>query len=403
MVERRATIRGAPSDRRAATAPRPIAPPAPREWGACPQADYVKTPRTKSTDPDDVHFCCWDQLDPNILNCDERAYIPADNSVRIGSFAAGMVSQTRADAPRPTMRTASAALHAGPTSIGSSSRFAATRRSPASTSTRRRATTPPGSRAPATPDSRRDRNVRRLRRDAPDRSGAVRAGVEQSRPDRPDGPASQRALRAGDRPDYYGPALSRAPDRETARTPTPAGSRCSTSPPSAATLADAHVSSLRSRARSPRTATGFVRRHVAQLPRRQARHEPRRSIATSRYQRRWSPGWARPPPADTADAGGDPRHRRVPERATRYNTPLAGAETRGIEFVDGPAPFVLQRTPPALVGFDGGDRHHRARDLLEPDVPLQVRRRRRRGRAACSSTASTSARSTSSTRSSRTW
>jgi hypothetical protein len=33
-----------------------------------------------------------------------------------------------------------------------------------------------------------------------------------------------------------------------------------------------------------------------------------------------------------------------------YNTPLAGTETRGIQFVDGSA-FVLQRSPPALVRF----------------------------------------------------
>jgi hypothetical protein len=36
-------------------------------WGPCPQADYVNTPRPLS---DAQHFCCWYQLDPNILNCD---------------------------------------------------------------------------------------------------------------------------------------------------------------------------------------------------------------------------------------------------------------------------------------------------------------------------------------------
>jgi hypothetical protein len=64
------------------------------DWGPCPMGDYVKTPRTTSIAAEDQHFCCRDHLDPNILNCDERAYIPADNSVRIGSFAAGMVLQT---------------------------------------------------------------------------------------------------------------------------------------------------------------------------------------------------------------------------------------------------------------------------------------------------------------------
>jgi hypothetical protein len=59
-------------------------------WGSCPEADYVNTSRPISAAP---HFCCWDQLDPNILNCDERGYIDPNASVRIGSFAAGMVLQ----------------------------------------------------------------------------------------------------------------------------------------------------------------------------------------------------------------------------------------------------------------------------------------------------------------------
>jgi hypothetical protein len=57
-------------------------------WGACPQVDYVNPlPRT------DPAICCWDALDSNILNCDERRYIQSDATVRIGSFAAGMAWQ----------------------------------------------------------------------------------------------------------------------------------------------------------------------------------------------------------------------------------------------------------------------------------------------------------------------
>ena len=74
------TIQGAADDR-AAT------------WGPCPMGDYVNTPR--SLDPNGAHYCCWDRIDVNILNCDERAYIPGDSSVRIGSFAAGMALQRR--------------------------------------------------------------------------------------------------------------------------------------------------------------------------------------------------------------------------------------------------------------------------------------------------------------------
>jgi hypothetical protein len=59
-----------------------------RSWGACAQADYVNPlPRT------DAPICCWDALDSNILNCDERRYVQPDATVRIGSFAAGMAWQ----------------------------------------------------------------------------------------------------------------------------------------------------------------------------------------------------------------------------------------------------------------------------------------------------------------------
>ena len=59
-------------------------------WEPCPAADYVNTPRSTS---EPQHFCCWDPQDPNILNCDERAYIQPAATVRMGSFAAGMVMQ----------------------------------------------------------------------------------------------------------------------------------------------------------------------------------------------------------------------------------------------------------------------------------------------------------------------
>ena len=62
----------------------------------CPSVNYPN-PTT-----DEPNFCCRDALDPNITNCDERSYVGADGdtehkglgNVRIGSFAAGMVLQT---------------------------------------------------------------------------------------------------------------------------------------------------------------------------------------------------------------------------------------------------------------------------------------------------------------------
>jgi len=64
------------------------------KWGACPQADYVN-PLPRSLAPS----CCWDLLDSNILNCDERQYIKPDGTVLIGSFAAQMVWQSYCDDP----------------------------------------------------------------------------------------------------------------------------------------------------------------------------------------------------------------------------------------------------------------------------------------------------------------
>jgi len=75
------TLHGAASDRAR-----------PGQWAVCPQENYV-TPLPRSTPP----TCCWDVLDSNILNCDERLYVQPDATVRIGSFAAGMAWQTYCD------------------------------------------------------------------------------------------------------------------------------------------------------------------------------------------------------------------------------------------------------------------------------------------------------------------
>jgi hypothetical protein len=57
-------------------------------WNLCPQEDYVN-PLSRN----DPQICCWDLLDASILNCDERRYVQSQNTVRIGSFAAGMIWQ----------------------------------------------------------------------------------------------------------------------------------------------------------------------------------------------------------------------------------------------------------------------------------------------------------------------
>ncbi len=72
------TLRGAASDRARGS-----------QWPVCPQQDYVNAV-SRSVPP----TCCWDVLDSNILNCDERLYVQSDATVRIGSFASGMEWQT---------------------------------------------------------------------------------------------------------------------------------------------------------------------------------------------------------------------------------------------------------------------------------------------------------------------
>jgi hypothetical protein len=57
-------------------------------WPDCPTVGYIH-PRS---DPNGK-FCCWDLLDRSILNCDERQFIDAGATVKIGSFSAGMVMQ----------------------------------------------------------------------------------------------------------------------------------------------------------------------------------------------------------------------------------------------------------------------------------------------------------------------
>jgi DNA-binding beta-propeller fold protein YncE len=57
-------------------------------WDDCPKVGYIH--HHSDADPG---FCCWDLLDSNILNCDERRFVESQATVKIGSFAAGMAWQ----------------------------------------------------------------------------------------------------------------------------------------------------------------------------------------------------------------------------------------------------------------------------------------------------------------------
>ena len=67
--------------------------PARPSWKPCAQLD-AKFLDPRYVPPADPPFgCCWDRLDPNILNCDEQEYIQRKSTVRIGSFGGRPVLQ----------------------------------------------------------------------------------------------------------------------------------------------------------------------------------------------------------------------------------------------------------------------------------------------------------------------
>jgi len=61
------------------------------DWQVCPAPDYLPPANFPK------QFCCWDYLDHNVLDCDERQYVSEPSTVEIGSFAAGMALQKLAD------------------------------------------------------------------------------------------------------------------------------------------------------------------------------------------------------------------------------------------------------------------------------------------------------------------
>jgi DNA-binding beta-propeller fold protein YncE len=58
----------------------------PADFPLCPYADYLPT-------SDQAPACCWDFLDRSILDCDERLYVEPSSTIQIGSFGSGMVLQ----------------------------------------------------------------------------------------------------------------------------------------------------------------------------------------------------------------------------------------------------------------------------------------------------------------------
>ena len=57
------------------------------QWGVCPSDPRYVPPAAMT------NYCCWDFLDPTVLNCDDQSLIVSQWSVRVGSFAGTPVIQ----------------------------------------------------------------------------------------------------------------------------------------------------------------------------------------------------------------------------------------------------------------------------------------------------------------------
>jgi hypothetical protein len=68
----------------------------PNAWGDCPSVNYIYPSSSPEKPPANglktaSGYCCWDSLDRNVLNCDERGY--TKSSVKIGSFGSAIEIQ----------------------------------------------------------------------------------------------------------------------------------------------------------------------------------------------------------------------------------------------------------------------------------------------------------------------
>jgi YVTN family beta-propeller protein len=76
--------------------------PSQARWPICPSILYI---RPTSTPVDAADRCCWDLLDSNVLDCDERIYVDPGtlanppSMVRIGSFASALQIQVHQNIP----------------------------------------------------------------------------------------------------------------------------------------------------------------------------------------------------------------------------------------------------------------------------------------------------------------
>ncbi len=73
-------------------------------WGNCPSVNYIYPSSSPAKPPPNgpdsfSAYCCWDTLDRNVLNCDERGYVKS--AVKIGSFGSAIEIQPPDPTPNP--------------------------------------------------------------------------------------------------------------------------------------------------------------------------------------------------------------------------------------------------------------------------------------------------------------
>jgi hypothetical protein len=355
-------------------------------WGDCRQ---VNDPNPRS---DDRRFCCWDVVNHkrDVLNCDERGYVDSKTvsedpnvrdqdrglgNVRIGSFAAGMVLQQATCPVDPK--------------VGQD-----TRRVACSTC--------------AEYASGRDRLLLGVRGDTSltfidvesngaDTPPSLRCVGDSRSPDAPGNfvscDAGHRVIRA---PSGLASVSNEVSDTPPADVPLPDEPYALAIDDDAGILFIGHLTGNTARANTggfsmfdiaPRTpglqpsgAPGLdTPRFIAPFPSPFSANSAG-SVGTSglktRKVRKTTPDMSVPPWEATAGVYATSRFipqvaglgtttacpvDGTPEReiaafpnGTYYSSPLAGAETRGVEFIGDRRSFVLQRTPPALIGFLDG-------------------------------------------------
>ncbi len=300
-------------------------------WGDCPGPNYIYESTSPASPPSGSQaisgYCCWDTLDRNVLNCDERNYIKS--AVKIGSFGSAIEVQRVTPGTDPTMTPAASRLFVGVRGNASITWADTTRPIDPMDDT------PPafdcaGSLAP---DGFVECDTNHRLADEPNPDNANPAPVL---PDEP------YALAIDDYQDLLYVGHLRAGFLSAVNVvgtpPTIIGSFGSIFPTDV--NGSAGVTSITV------TAVGL---------------NGGRAYATSRFLPRagaFAPFTTDPPPNgqtrySQTDAATDNPNVFLANAGDAFIAPLAGSETRGIQIIPGiNRTYLLQRTPPALIGFD---------------------------------------------------